>query len=970
MRQPFCFSTSKIGTKFPKCPLFWSMLIRSVILLFFSFSAFGQTAAVHWADSVLSRMSQEDKVRQIFLMTASPDQINPVTGTIDHVKAFRPGGVLIRSGTPASVKKMIARLQSGSTVPLLAAIQAEWGISQTLDSIKPLPAPAILGASSDSLAFITGRLVAQQMRSIGAGLNIGPNVDGDVPKSSVFYRYFSDDRRILYSRASAYIQGIQQDGAISVLKHIPGTVDGNEFTGKSLLNSARVDSLSFYPFSALLKNGAGGINTAWLHYSIPKKNKMIPAGISREFITEVLHSGYGYRGLTMTEVSFLKNFSPKRRGEAEKLGFMAGHDLLISPLNPDVALRKILKLVRRNTQYENQLNASVKRILLAKYRTGTFLKKNQVMSEELKMESLSNLLDFSAHAQAVTIVRNNRNLIPIKNLENRRFIHLEFRGTSPDLHKSLNRYVPFQKVSVNTIADTTGLRVIQSDDIVVASLSEGSGSLWKSILPWLKKLEKRCKLIIVHSGNPYDLTEFSEFSTLAEGYLSKGTDKAVPQILFGALPAIGSLPFKFSNGLIEPVRTGTVSRLSYAVPEAAEMDAQVLNEIEAIAREAIDSGATPGCRVLIARKGMVVFDRSYGWHTYDKKMPVTDESIYDLASVTKVSATLQTTMRLYDLGLIDLQKKLSFYLPELQNSNKKDFTLKDILTHQSGLWPYIPFWTRTVKDGNPMPEYYSSERSAAYPFVVSDGLYAQAGIRDSIRTWIINARIADKKDRLPFDYRYSDMGFYMLQYLTESIIGQPMETFLDTFLYKPLGAATTGFLPLNNFPSEIIAPTEDDKSFRKSLLTGYVHDQGSAMHGGVAGHAGLFSNANDMAKLGQMWLQEGYYGGKYFFSPETIRLFTARQYQPSRRGLGWDKPWPEDPKSTPTGMLASPETFGHTGFTGTCIWVDPKYDLVYVFLSNRVHPDMTNGKLINLNIRTRIHDIAYKSIQAFQSLNP
>jgi len=946
------------------------MLLRSVVLLFISFNTFGQIAAVKWADSVLSHMSQEDKVRQIFLMTASPDQMNPAAGTIDRIKTFRPGGVLVRSGTPASVKKMITRLQSGSVIPLLIAIQAEWGIAQTLDSIKPLPAPAILGASSDSLAFITGRLVANQMQSIGAGLNIGPNVDGDVPKSSVFYRYFSDDRRILFSRASAYIRGLQKDGAISVLKHIPGAVDENESSGKSILKSAVVDSLSFYPFSALLKDGAAGINTAWLHYSIPKKNKMIPAGVSREFITDALRSGYGYQGLIMTEVPFLKNYSPGRRGEAEKLGFMSGHDLLISPLNPEVAHRKILRLVRRNTQYENQLNASVKRILLAKYRTEVFLKTNQGATAGSTAESLSDLLDFSAHAQAFTVIRNNRNLIPVKNLENRRFIHLEFRGTSPELHKSLNRYIPFQRIPVNSVTDTTGFKVNQYDDIVVASLSEGSGPLWRSLLPWLKKIEKNCKLIIVHCGNPYDLTEFSEFSTVAEGYLSQGTDKIVGQILFGALPAKGSLPFKFSNSLIEPVRTGIVSRLSYAVPEAAEMDSRVLNEIEAIAREAIDSGATPGCRVLIARSGMVVFDRSFGWHTYENKKPVTEESIYDLASVTKVSATLQTTMRLYDLGLIDLQKKLSFYLPELQNSNKKDFTLKDILTHQSGLWPYIPFWTRTVKDGNPMPEYYSSERSAAFPFVVSKGLYAQAGIRDSIRTWIINARIADKKDRLPFDYRYSDMGFYMLQYLTESILGQPMETYLDSFLYKPIGAATTGFLPLNNFTSEIIAPTEDDKSFRKSLLTGYVHDQGSAMHGGVAGHAGLFSNANDLAKLGQMWLQEGYYGGKQFFSPETIRLFTARQYQLSRRGLGWDKPWPEDSKATPTGMLASPETFGHTGFTGTCIWVDPKNELVYVFLSNRVHPDMTNGKLINMNIRTRIHDIAYKSIQAFQSLNP
>lgn len=946
------------------------MLFRVFILVFFSFSVFGQNAATRWADSVMSRMTLEDKVRQIFLLTASPDQLNPVTGTIDQIRDFRPGGILIQSGTSSSVKKMIGRLQSGASIPLMVAIQAEWGIAQTLDSVKSLPVPAILGATSDSLAFITGRLVARQMQSIGAGLNIGPNVDTDVPQSSVFYRYFSDDPGIVYKRASAYIKGLQQDGAISVLKHIPGPVDENDYPDNTTFKSARADTLSFLPFSSLLKEGAGGINTAFLHYSIHKKNKKVPAGSSGAFVTDILRDRHKYQGLVLTEVPFLKNFSSMQRGEAEKLGFMAGHDLLIAPLNLDAAVKKILRLVRKNGQYAGQLDASVKRILVAKFRNASFLETAGSPHFETQTQFFSDLLNFSASAQAITVVRNSSKLIPLRELDKSNFIHLDFSNSTSELQEGLKHYIEFTRVAVNSVSDTLFLKTINPADVVVATFGEGSGTITRSLLPWLKKLEKLCGLIIVHSGNPYDLSQFSDFSTVVEGYYPAATDSGISQILFGALPARGSLPFKAFSGNFQSIETAAISRLSYAVPEAAQMDAAVLSQIDLVAQEAIDSAATPGCRVLIARKGMVVFDRSYGSHMYDNKTPVTAETIYDLASVTKVSATLQTTMHLYDLGLIDLQKKLSFYLPELSNSNKKDFTLKDILTHQSGLWPYIPFWTRTLKDGGLLPDYYSSGKSIRYPFPVSDGLYANAGIRDSLRSWIVNARIADKKNRLPFDYRYSDMGFYLLQYLAEKILQQPMENFLDNFLYKPIGAVTTGFLPLDRFPASIIAPTEDDKTFRKSLLTGYVHDQGAALHGGVAGHAGLFSNANDLAKLGQMWLQHGYYGGKRYFNAETIRQFTMRQYQSSRRGLGWDKPWPEDPKSTPTGVLASPETFGHTGFTGTCIWVDPQFDLVYVFLSNRVHPDMTNSKLISLNIRTRIHDVAYRSIQAFQSLNP
>ena len=312
-------------------------------------------------------------------------------------------------------------------------------------------------------------------------------------------------------------------------------------------------------------------------------------------------------------------------------------------------------------------------------------------------------------------------------------------------------------------------------------------------------------------------------------------------------------------------------------------------------------------------------------------------------------------------GLIDINKKVSFYLPELKTSNKKDFIIKDILTHQAGLWPFLPFWSQTVTDSSLRKEYYNTVQNEDYPFQVADDLYAAKSMKDSLWTWIINAKVRDKPARTVFDYRYSDMGFYILQHLAEKILNQPMEEFLEQNIYEPIGAYTMGYLPRNKFPASQIAPTEDDKLFRKKLLTGYVHDQGAAMHGGIAGHAGLFSTANDLAKMGQMWLKKGAYGGHYYFKPQTLTLFTDKQYENSRRGLGWDKPVPSDPAG-PTSIYASSKTFGHTGFTGTCIWVDPEFNLVYVFLSNRVYPDMNNNKILNANIRPRIQDVIYQSI--------
>ena len=316
---------------------------------------------------------------------------------------------------------------------------------------------------------------------------------------------------------------------------------------------------------------------------------------------------------------------------------------------------------------------------------------------------------------------------------------------------------------------------------------------------------------------------------------------------------------------------------------------------------------------------------------------------------------------MHDKSLIDINKKASYYLPELKLSNKKDFTIKDILTHQAGLWPYLPFWQQTMKDSTLLPEYYSQVQNENFPFPVAKDLFVTSTMRDSLWQWIMDARIREKKPRKPYDYTYSDMGFYILQHLAEKVLNQPMEDFLAQNFYEPLGAITTGFLPLARFPESQIAPTEIDQQFRMQPLTGYVHDQGAAMHGGVAGHAGLFSNANDLIKLGQMWLQKGSYGGMRYFKPETIDLFTSKQYESNRRGLGWDKPTLSD-WNGPTSLYASPKTFGHTGFTGTAIWVDPEFDLVFVFLSNRVYPDMFNTKLLSGNIRPRIQEVIYQSI--------
>ncbi len=661
--------------------------------------------------------------------------------------------------------------------------------------------------------------------------------------------------------------------------------------------------------------------------------------------------------------------NPKlKKGEAAKQVFLSRDDLLlIDPREIDAAIKSILKIVKKDKVLSARLDQSVSKILALKYDAGLAQRKfidTDNLNQRLHSPEAQLLKQQIAEA-SVTVVQNQQDLIPIQKLDNRTFASVSIGApVGNEFDRYLSRYVGFEHFSIRNLKDTTGLETkLKDKDIIVIGLFPAYGSITKDIAELLKKISSQHQ-VVVCSFDLNGLENLETIPSLIAAYSDEaGIPQAAAQIIFGAIAARGKLPMKISDSIPSGtgLSTATINRFTFNLPEAAEMDSKTLERIEPIALEAINTGATPGCRVLVARNGKVVYDRSFGWLAYDKKILVGDETIYDLASVTKVSATLQTVMYMQEKGMIDVNKKVSVYLPELKKTNKEDLIIKDILTHQAGLWPYLPFWSETVKDTSVSKKYYSTTSSEEFPYPVAENMFAAKSMKDSLWHWIIKAKIRDKAPRTGYDYRYSDMGFYIMQHLAEKMLGESIEDFLQKNIYRPLGASSLGYLPLRKFPASQIAPTEKDTLFRKSLLTGYVHDQGAAMHGGVAGHAGLFSNAYDLAKLGQMWLDKGSYGGVSFFKPETLEFFTAKQYENSRRGLGWDKPILSDWNS-PTSMYASAATFGHTGFTGTCIWVDPEFNLVYVFLSNRVNPDMNNTKLLNENIRPRIQDLIYKSI--------
>lgn len=951
---------------------FWAVVFP--LIFHFGPVAFGQAVdeakGNRWVDSVMARLSVDEKIAQLLMVPVKAGNVSPAQ--LNWINRNHPGAVLITGGDEVACREMLKGLQSESPVPMLAAIQSDWGPGQVLHDALQMPKPMVLAAAgSDSLAFMAGRYVGRKLRDIGIHMSISVNADIDVPKqgSLAAARYYSNDPGVLKRITGAWIRGLKRESILPILKHLPGEKESVYIdVYRSTLNVASDQEDSFRVFRELLNSGADGLLTSWLHYSVKSGVRSEPAPLSGKFISEVIRGTTGPDRLVIGENSFLGQLQGNSKSHVSRTAFALGYDLIIVDNNPAQALEEIRNLLRQDKQLHDDLDNRVRRILKAKFRS-VMAAPPESSPATTEDQRHANALAAAIREQAITVIRNSASRLPVKNLTARRFMYVRFgENTYAEGLQMFLNYAPFHEIRVRSIRDTVLLANISPEDVVVTDHTDTDNPSLSALGQWLNRLDRRCSLIVVHYGNPYELLNVRNCTSVVEGYDREETQFFIPQMIFGALPGKGKIPVLAENLPASTIQTAKLGRISFGLPEQSGMSSNALQQIDSIVWSAIEDGATPGARVLAVRRGRVVLDRSYGWHTYEKKEEVNAGTIYDLASVTKVTATLQAVMHLHDQGLVDLEKKASVYLPELKGTNKQDFTLKDILTHQAGLWPFLPFWSRTMKDSVWLPKYYSVEKRSGYELPVSENLFASNVMRDSLWAWILRARISESKEREPFRYKYSDMGFYILQHLTESLLAQPMDEFLERKIYGPIGATTMGYLPLRRFPASSIAPTEDDRLFRKSLLRGYVHDQGAAMHGGVAGHAGLFSTALDLAKMGQMWLQGGSYGGEQYFRPSTVQLFTRRQFQSSRRGLGWDRP--TSGSEGPTSASVSSSTFGHTGFTGTCIWVDPVQDLVYVFLSNRVHPDMNNSKLINGNVRPRVQEVLYQAIKAFEVENP
>lgn len=942
--------------------------------------------AYAWADSVMAVLTPEERIAQLFMVAAySNKDARHVQAIEELVRHYGVGGLIFFQGGPGRQASLTNRYQKAAKVKLFIAGDYEWGLSMRLDSCPRFPWQMTLGAiEDDSLIFKIGAEMARQLRRIGVNISFSPVLDvNNNPLNPIINaRSFGEDRLNVLRKGIALAAGLQKNGVMACGKHFPGHGDTDKDSHKELPAilhpMERLDSVELFPFRGAIARGIQGIMVAHLYVPVLDSTRHLATSLSHQTVTGLLRRGLGFEGLIFTDalnMSGVSKYFPP--GKVEALALRAGVDILLMPENVPLALEKIKEAIQAGQITQEELDARCRRILVQKYLLG--LNRWQPiqlkgLAEDLWSPSF-HLINRKAVASSLTLLANRQELLPLRGYDTLKPAILTIGAQTDEVFsRYFNYYTPASAFRLADNPDSGALSAVEKElnafNLVVVTLHKSNQSPWKSykiaesIPPFLERLCRRWPVVAVVFANPYSLAAFAPDIPLA-GLLmayqdSPEAQEMAAQALFGAIPLKGQLPVSVGPRLKAGagIRLAALPVLRFGLPEEAGIQSSALNRADAIAEEGIKARAYPGCVVLAARNGLVFYHKAFGTTTYTSGQSVSPDAIYDIASVTKITATLPLCMMLYDQGRLSLSASLSEYLPETRGTSVGDLRVEDILTHQAGLKAWIPFYQKTLDArGRPRPEYYSRRQDAVHSLQVAENMWVINSIVDSVYHWICQTPVQKNQG-----YVYSDLGLYLMARVCERLMGQRLDSLADRHIFKPVGAATTGFNPRLRFLPERLVPTAADSSFRHQLLRGFVHDEGAALCGGVAGHAGVFSNALDLAKVMQIYLNGGSYGSRTFFSTATVQEFTRCRFcrQGNRRALGFDRPDPHG-KGPPCDCV-SLASYGHTGFTGTMAWMDPQNGLLYIFLSNRIHPSPNNKALQDKNIRARIQQVFYDAL--------
>lgn len=944
-----------------------------------------------WVQQQLEKLTLEEKIAQLMMVTAYPKQNDASKNTIIRdILKYKPGGVLVMQGTPAKTATWINEFQEAAETPLLIAIDGEWGPAMRIDSTIVYPYAQTLGAIQDTTSiYQMGRDYGYQLKLLGINMNFAPVADINTNPSNpvINFRSFGEDKYNVAEKAWMVAKGMQNVGVIPVAKHFPGHGDTKTDSHKTLPLIAhskdRIDDIESYPFRYLSEKGISGIMSG--HLNVPSLDESgVTSSLSKKILTDYLKTEIGFKGFVVTDAITMKGVQAAT-GRAEFEAIRAGNDMVEFVPDLEKAINSVIDAIEKNQISEAEINEKCRTILSLKRWVGL----NQYKPTNVKNLSAQlnspyfEVTNRKLIKQSYTVLSNNNNILPVQNLEKAKIASITIGSENISAfqhmlakYTKIDHFVLSKNASEKQWANLR--QKLENYNLVIAGVDAihrysskkyGTTEIQRKAV---SEIVRENNSIIAFFGNAYALKHFTNIQH-AKGLIlahqnSELTQELAAQLIFGAFDANGKLPvtvdprFKVNDGLSVKKNDS----FSYTIPEEAGINSQKLfTQIDSIAELGVQKKAYPGCQVLVAKNGNIVFHKCYGYHTYDSIQKVNTENIYDWASVTKVTGPLPILMKLVDEKKINLDAKFSDYWPDFKGSNKKDIIFREVLAHQSRLASWIPFWSTTLTDeGKLDKDVFCDHPTSKYNVRISENMYMNHNFRKEMFDTIRTSELELRKR-----YLYSGLSFYLYPDMIENFTGTSYESYAKEMFYCPLGAQTVTYNAYKHFPLDRIIPTENDDFFRMEKLRGFVHDEGASMMGGVSGNAGLFGTTNDLAKIFQMYLQKGYFGGRRYISEKTVNEFIRIQYpnNDNRRGLGFDKPLIDNHENkledAYPAVSCSANSFGHSGYTGTFAWADPDNGLLFIFMSNRVHPTRNNSKLYDLNIRTAMHQAIYDSIE-------
>ncbi|WP_229316758.1 glycoside hydrolase family 3 N-terminal domain-containing protein [Flavobacterium ammoniigenes] len=936
-------------------------------------------AETHWADSIYNQMTLQEKVGQLFMVAAYSNKDSNHINTIEKlIKDQKIGGVIFFQGGPLRQANLTNRYQAKSKIPLFVGIDAEWGLSMRLDSTYRYPWNMTLGAIKDlNLIENVGELMGKESRRMGVHFNFAPVLDINTnPKNPIIgNRSFGENKFNVTEKAIALMKGVQKQGVFSTGKHFPGhgdtSIDSHLGLPTLSFSKEHLDKVELYPYNKIIDEGLVSVMVAHLDVPSLEFRQNYPTSTSYNVVTNLLQKELKFDGLIFTDALNMKGVSKfKKPGDVELDAFLAGNDILLFSENVPIGIETIIKAYEDKIVSEERLEQSVKKILKYKYKAGLNTFKPIAISNLIKdINPLANeALQYRLYENAITVLKNDRTILPIKDLNTQKIAYVKLGDDyNTKFVSTLKKYTEVTEVSAATI-DSLNLKLKEFSTVIIGY--HKADKPWKNNdftateKEWLQKIAINNTVILDVFAKPYSLlpiTNFDDIEGLIVSYQNNDVAQEVSaELVFGAIEAKGKLPVSINDSfqVNEGLSTIKMNRLGFTTPENVAMSSEKLAQIETIAQKAIREKMAPGIQVLVARKGKVIYQKAFGNYTYDSDTKVTNETIFDIASVSKIVGTLPNVMQQYDQQKINLNTTLAEMVPLFANSDKKNIHFKELLTHSAGLVSWIPFYKATLDTKEkPLAKYYRKIADSQFSKQVADSLFIRNDYHDTIMKMIVDSKLSLKKE-----YKYSDFTFIILGNYLEKATGVSLDVLATEQFFKPIGANNTLYNPLQKMDKNRIAPTEVDSYFRYQTIQGYVHDMAAALEGGVAGHAGVFSNAMDVAKIMQLYLQKGNYGNQQFFSEKTFDDFNSCYYcsEGNRRGLGFDKP--QLTGDSPTCGCVSSSSFGHTGFTGTMAWADPVTEIVYVFLSNRTYPTNPINTISKEHIREDIQRIINEAI--------